>query len=305
MVAVLFFLLTSPVSLPPQTVPGDRSSTLVRALDLQSVDVREALRDLFREHLFGYTIATDVQGTVTLSLRNVTFDVALQNILRQVDATYRVNHGFYEVVHRPDSPATPAEAWPAPETRRAIDERYASIRSAVKNGKGSALTQWLGDDFKVSTGSGDSKGLADALRMLVDLERNYPMVTREYAPYNAWERTKSTPRISVLISYRRGDGGVRRFFDRWEETQMGWRLMFREDAGMPTLKLVFHNADLSDVVHRLFSEMGISAEIDPAIQGKVSGDFTGMPFETILQKILANHNLTYRVVGGVYHIVPR
>lgn len=39
-----------------------------------------------------------MQGVVTISLRNVPFDLALQNILRQVDATYRVEAGVYQII---------------------------------------------------------------------------------------------------------------------------------------------------------------------------------------------------------------
>ena len=37
---------------------------------------------------------------MTVSLHNVTFETALENILRQIDATYRVEAGVYEIVPR-------------------------------------------------------------------------------------------------------------------------------------------------------------------------------------------------------------
>lgn len=85
-----------------QNPPSDN----VAQLDLQGADVRQALRDLFRTAGHSYTIAPDVQGPVTLSLRNVSFDTALQNITRQVDATYRVENGAYAIV-RSDQAAGP------------------------------------------------------------------------------------------------------------------------------------------------------------------------------------------------------
>lgn len=63
-------------------------------------DVRDVLRNLFREGNISYTIAPEVQGTVTLSVKSVSFEVALQNILRQVDATYRIESGVYQVIRR-------------------------------------------------------------------------------------------------------------------------------------------------------------------------------------------------------------
>ena len=67
----------------------DPASQMIPSLDLDSVDVREALRALFKSVGVSYSIAPEVQGTVTVNLKNVRFDTALQNILKQVEATYR------------------------------------------------------------------------------------------------------------------------------------------------------------------------------------------------------------------------
>ncbi len=76
----------------------DPSGQIIPSLELDSADVREALRALFRNVGVSYSIAPEVQGTVTVSLRNVTFEAALQNILKQVNATYRVEGGIYQIV---------------------------------------------------------------------------------------------------------------------------------------------------------------------------------------------------------------
>jgi hypothetical protein len=72
----------------------------IPSLEYEQADVREALRALFHAVNVSYTIAPDVQGTVTVSLKNITFETALQNITRQVDATYRYEGGIFEIVHR-------------------------------------------------------------------------------------------------------------------------------------------------------------------------------------------------------------
>lgn len=79
---------------------------IVRSLEFQQTDVREALRQLFKEVGVSYTISAQVQGGVTVSMRNVPFDTALQNLTRQVDATYRIEGGVYQIVPR-DGEAQP------------------------------------------------------------------------------------------------------------------------------------------------------------------------------------------------------
>src|SRR3954462_12962113 len=80
-----------------QTDPADQ---IIPSLDLDAVDVREALRALFKSVGVSYSIAPEVQGTVTVNLKNVRFDTALQNILKQVDSTYRVEGGVYQIIKR-------------------------------------------------------------------------------------------------------------------------------------------------------------------------------------------------------------
>lgn len=66
-------------------------------LKAQNADVREVLRALFRHGSKSYEIDTLVQGTVTMSLQNVTFDVALKNIARAVGAEFKLSDGVYVV----------------------------------------------------------------------------------------------------------------------------------------------------------------------------------------------------------------
>src|SRR5580704_10080987 len=98
----------------------DISQKTIPSLELDSADVREALRALFKNVNVSYSIAPEVQGTVTVSLKNVTFDLALQNVLRQVDATYRVEGGVFEIVKRADvtapTPGTTEEVTPVKTT---------------------------------------------------------------------------------------------------------------------------------------------------------------------------------------------
>jgi type II secretory pathway component GspD/PulD (secretin) len=90
------------------------SNKIVPSLEYQQSDVREALQALFKAVGASYSIAPEVQGQITVSLRNVQFSTALQNILRQVDATYRIEGGVWEIVKREDHVGTPVPGDPEP-----------------------------------------------------------------------------------------------------------------------------------------------------------------------------------------------
>jgi type II secretory pathway component GspD/PulD (secretin) len=92
------FLLVAMPSLA--SAQEDISQKQIPSLELDQADVREALRALFKNVNVSYSIAPEVQGPVTVSLKNVTFETALQNVLRQVDSTYRVEAGVYEIVKK-------------------------------------------------------------------------------------------------------------------------------------------------------------------------------------------------------------
>ena len=81
----------------------DVSQKQISSLELEQADVREALRALFKNVNVSYSIAPEVQGPITVSLKNVTFETALQNVLRQVDATYRIEAGVYEIVKKAEN----------------------------------------------------------------------------------------------------------------------------------------------------------------------------------------------------------
>jgi len=84
---------------------GDPRDTIVPSLELNEADIRDALKILFRNVGVSYTIAPEVQGTITVSLKNVPFETALRNILNQVQATYRVEAGVYNIIKREETVA--------------------------------------------------------------------------------------------------------------------------------------------------------------------------------------------------------
>lgn len=80
-------------------------------LVLDSADIRYALKSLFRAVGANYTLDPNVQGTVTVSLTNVTFRTALETLLKTAATdrklTYRVEDGVYNVAPRVEPPPAP------------------------------------------------------------------------------------------------------------------------------------------------------------------------------------------------------
>ena len=71
-----------------------------RAVDLkvEAVDLREAVRAVFKQVGVSYTISPMVLGTVTASYTSLDFEDALRLLLRQVGATWRVEGGVYQIL---------------------------------------------------------------------------------------------------------------------------------------------------------------------------------------------------------------
>ena len=107
--------------------PTDRHIAEVPTFDCSGTDFREAIQTLMRISGRSYTVAPEVQGTVTLHLRNVSFNTALQNLCRQVDATYRVEDGVTDVVPL----LQPTRPVPEPEVGRMIAAPEASAGETV------------------------------------------------------------------------------------------------------------------------------------------------------------------------------
>jgi len=166
----------------PARAQADVSGQIIKDVQFEQKDVRQAIRELFKSVGVSYSIAPEVQGTITVALHNVTFEVALQNVLRQVDATYRIEGGVYEVVHqsgnfgdpvppelqvpiRPEATQSPASALTEPRAETAItqDSRFLYIV------RGDALYKVQKSDLKlVKTGALDKVDIHIALRKLFE-----------------------------------------------------------------------------------------------------------------------------------------
>jgi hypothetical protein len=124
--------LTLVSSLPLMAFAQDTSflNKQIPSLDYQGADVREALRGLFKSVNASYSVAQDVQGTITVTLKNVTFETALQNITRQVDATYKIEGGVINIIKRTLDKVdiNPGDTAPIPTNNKVV--RRIKIRSA-------------------------------------------------------------------------------------------------------------------------------------------------------------------------------
>lgn len=69
-------------------------------MTLRKVKVADALANFMRPHSLSFLVEPGVSGSVTLSLAEATFEVGLQRIAREVNATYRVRSGVFTIMRR-------------------------------------------------------------------------------------------------------------------------------------------------------------------------------------------------------------
>lgn len=296
--AIAAFAAQQVLSPTDLTVTRSRE-TVVSTLDLDRVEVREALRTLFREYRFGGTIDPDVQGVVTLSLRNVPFDTALQNVLRQVDATYRVDHGFFQVVARRD----PIAALPFVPSSEASDAEiivrsaYRSMSDAVVRGKGSQLTDYLTPGFQLRNAT-ETKTGGEAVRTMIGFYRSHPKFSIERM---VWGKGS----LQYVVGFARPNAPTIYFRDFWAGSSTGeWKLTAREETALqPDLNFV--NQPVSKILEVLSDQYRVGWRFDPSLDRKITINLSNLPFETALSKLIVSLGLTYRIEGGIYEILRR
>jgi type II secretory pathway component GspD/PulD (secretin) len=100
MAAALAFM---PSLASAQSDPRDR---IIPELKVDDAEVRDVLKLLFRFAGASYSVASDVQGTVTVNLTNTPFETALRTVLNQVDSTWRVEGNIYNIIKKVPPPTT-------------------------------------------------------------------------------------------------------------------------------------------------------------------------------------------------------
>lgn len=137
------------------TSATDPSQQIVPSLEMESADIREALRALFKSVNIPYIVANDVVGQVTVNLKNVPFETALQAVLKQVDATYKVEGSIYNIIKRQAATVDPGETIPQGPTLTAKKE---PVRIKLKHADPQLIFQLLQGQYNPNMQSEISKG---------------------------------------------------------------------------------------------------------------------------------------------------
>ena len=119
-------LVACTVVAPLQVVAQTGQNQNISSLELDQADVRDALKILFRSTGLSYTVASDVQGTITVSMTDVPLRTALRNILNQVDSTWREEGGVFNIV-RKQPPVTGTTENPLGGLTNAVQEKPRKI----------------------------------------------------------------------------------------------------------------------------------------------------------------------------------
>jgi hypothetical protein len=97
-------------SVRAQETKTSDSGTIATSVDLRDAPVRRALEQLFREARVDFVIASDVEGTITMNLKDLPFEQVLKIICRTntVPLTYTKEGKRYEVkVRKAPTPSAP------------------------------------------------------------------------------------------------------------------------------------------------------------------------------------------------------
>ena len=100
MMMVVALAMTTACMTPLAMAQGDILDHQISSAEYQNSDLREVLKTLFKEVNASYSIPPDIQGSITLSMKNAKFELVLQNVLNQVNATYRYEGGVFVILRR-------------------------------------------------------------------------------------------------------------------------------------------------------------------------------------------------------------
>jgi hypothetical protein len=105
---------------------ANQANEIVGNLESSNENVRVVLRTLFKSKNRAYSVHPDVQGSVTVSLSRIPFEVALNAVIRQVGATFRLESGIYLIEPRSGN-------WPPNQNAKPGDEIGDKIISTSSN----------------------------------------------------------------------------------------------------------------------------------------------------------------------------
>jgi type II secretory pathway component GspD/PulD (secretin) len=82
------------------TEKAQTRDTRGRSYEFGNADIREVLRTLCMVTGASFTINPEVQGRITLSIKDASVEKVLDMVLKEVDATYRLENGVYVIVKK-------------------------------------------------------------------------------------------------------------------------------------------------------------------------------------------------------------
>ncbi len=142
------------------------------SLSLKSARVSDALEALFKHRpdlKYSFRDSDLDSDLLTISLPDVTFDVALRNVLKSANLTYRVESGIYVITRRVEQTETKPETTTTPEeTRPTIREEKLTLRhldsaavAMMLGGRAITLGQagWISNTGSLGGGFGNSGGM--------------------------------------------------------------------------------------------------------------------------------------------------
>lgn len=161
MMIVVALAMTTACMTPIAFAQGDVLDHHIVSAEYQNSDLREVLKSLFREVGASYSISADVQGSITMSMKDAKFELVLQNVLAQVGATYRYEGGTFVIIKReavtvgtPEAGAEPPKAGAKGEITRKIYIRSAdpALISMLIGGSGTGNQNYFGSPEPTSLG---------------------------------------------------------------------------------------------------------------------------------------------------------
>ena len=166
MMMVVALAMTTACMAPLASAQGDILDHKILSAEYQNSDLREVLKTLFREVGASYSISADVQGSVTMSMKDAKFELVLQNVLAQVGATYRYEGGTFVIIKRePVQTGETTNGVEPPKTKSGEITRKIYIRSAdpqliamIIGGSGTGSQNYSGSPEPTSLGRMSSGG---------------------------------------------------------------------------------------------------------------------------------------------------
>ncbi len=278
--AALLCILIATIA-PSQASAQDDPSQKVLSLDYQDAPVRDVLRAMFRSVSVSFTVAQEVQGPINVSLKNVTFEVALDNVLRQVNATYRVESGVYNILLRP-----------LPEETDLSDDRSPIISSLIF----------------------EDSDVREAIRALFkQVSKHYVMAADVQGVVNAnLARVPLPLALDVLLgqvdSTYRIQGGVYEIVRR--QTVVGEAVPSTQATPAkprPDPRLAKRLGDFKvtgkypvEVFSQLFAKANVRYVIREDIPGKLTLDLRGLTIEKALAAVKSASRTSIETINGVY-----